>query len=185
MAESSRTRVIAIAAVLAALLALVVALGLVMRANQGDENDRVNQMGAESPVSADEASGQAVAFAPPWPARRVGGNCSAGGIVAHWRVDEAGAWNCTVTTPDAAVPPAPAPPPPPPEPEPIQAPPPPVNEPPVYEPPAYEPPPPPEPEPVPAPEPLPAPPPPPPPPVIQLPFPLPPIFVPPAAAVRP
>ncbi|WP_280338383.1 hypothetical protein [Nocardia neocaledoniensis] len=185
MAESSRTRVIAIAAVLAALLALVVALGLVMRANQGDENDRVNQMGAESPASADEASGQAVAFAPPWPARRVGGNCSAGGIIAHWQVDAAGAWTCTVTTPDAAVPPAPAPPPPPPpEPEPIQAPPPPVYEPPVYEPPAYEPPPPPEPEPVPAPEPPPAPPPP-PPPVIQLPFPLPPIFVPPAAAVRP
>ncbi|MGS2809052.1 hypothetical protein [Nocardia sp. MW-W600-9] len=112
------TRVIAIAAVLAALLALVVALGLVLRANQSDENDpsTVNPMGSDSnglPVG-DEVSGQEVAFAPPWPARRVGGNCSAGGIVAHWRVEAGGEWQCTMTTPDAAVPAAPAPPPPPP-----------------------------------------------------------------------
>ncbi|MFF0359151.1 MULTISPECIES: hypothetical protein [unclassified Nocardia] len=189
------TRVIAIAAVLAALLALVVALGLVLRANQGDENDpsTVNPMGSDAnglPVDA-EVSGQEVAFAPPWPARRVGGNCSAGGIVAHWRVETDGQWQCTVTTPDAAVPAAPAPPPPPPaeplppEPAPVQAPPPAFEPPPVYEPPVYAPPPPPPaPEPIPAPEPAP-PPPPPPPPVIQLPFPLPPIFVPPAAAVLP
>lgn len=187
----SSTRVIAIAAVLAALLALVVALGLVLRANQGDENDpsTVNPMGADShglPVAGDEASEQDAAFAPPWPARRVGGNCSAGGIVAHWQVDADGAWQCTVTTPDAAVPAAPAEPPPPPpepapapEPVPVEAPAPAYEPPPVYEPPVYEPPPPPEPAPVPAPAPAP----PPPPPVIQLPFPLPPIFIPPAAAV--
>ncbi|MFE6926214.1 hypothetical protein ACFVAV_34745 [Nocardia sp. NPDC057663] len=190
----SSTRVIAIAAVLAALLALVVALGLVLRASQGDENDpsTVNPMGSDAagqPVTADEASDQEVAFAPPWPARRVGGNCSAGGIVAHWQVDADGAWQCTMTTPDAAVPAAPAAPAPPPEPAPapepvpVEAPPPPVYEaPPVYAPPVYEPPvyeqPPPAPEPIPAPEPVL-----PPPPVIQLPFPLPPIFIPPAAAV--
>ncbi|MFJ2839847.1 MULTISPECIES: hypothetical protein [Nocardia] len=188
----SSTRVIAIAAVLAALLALVVALGLVLRANQGDENDpsTVDPMGTDShglPVG-DEVSGQEAAFAPPWPARRVGGNCSAGGIVAHWRVETDGQWQCTVTTPDAAVPAAPAPPPPPaepppPEPAPVEAPPA-FEPPPAYEPPVYEPPPPPEPEPIPVPAPAP-PPPPPPPPVIQLPFPLPPIFVPPAAAVLP
>ncbi|MFD4430955.1 hypothetical protein [Nocardia sp. NPDC058497] len=190
----SSTRVIAIAAVLAALLALVVALGLVLRANQGDENDpsTVNPMGSDSaglPVAGDEASEQEAVFAPPWPARRVGGNCSAGGIVAHWQVDADGAWQCTATTPDAAVPAAPPPPPPEaappapaPEPVPVEAPPPPVYEPPVYEPPVYEPPPPPEPEPIPAPAPEPAPAPP-PPPIIQLPFPLPPIFIPPAAAV--
>lgn len=186
------TRVIAIAAVLAALLALVVALGLVLRANQSDENDpsTVNPMGSDSnglPVG-DEVSGQEVAFAPPWPARRVGGNCSAGGIVAHWRVEAGGEWQCTMTTPDAAVPAAPAPPPPPPaeppppELAPVQEPPPAYEPPPVDEPPVYAPPP--EPEPIPVPEPAP-PPPPPPPPVIQLPFPLPPIFVPPAAAVLP
>ncbi|MFC4125187.1 hypothetical protein [Nocardia rhizosphaerae] len=182
MAESSRTRVIAIAAVLAALLALVVALGLIMRANQGDENDKLDENGVGTPTS-DGYADQPVGFAPPWPARRVGGNCSAGGIVAHWQVDD-GAWTCTVTTPDAAVPPAPAPPPPPPpEPVPVYEPPPPVYEPP---PPVYvPPPPPPEPEPEIIPVPAPPPPAPPPPPVIQLPFPLPPIVLPPAAAVLP
>ncbi|MFD3707309.1 hypothetical protein ACFWUP_29590 [Nocardia sp. NPDC058658] len=192
----SSTRTVAIAAVLAALLALVVALGLVLRADQGDDNPSVNPMGSDAnglPIagSDQEAADQAANFAPPWPARRIGGNCSAGGITAHWRVHDDGKWQCTVTTPDA-LPPAPAPPPPVPEPAPEPAPvdapaPPPVFEPPpppAYEPPAYEPPPPPEPPPVFEPEPAP-PPPPPPPPVLQLPFPLPPILLPPAAAVRP
>ncbi|MGY0503642.1 hypothetical protein ACWZHB_34610 [Nocardia sp. FBN12] len=201
----SSTRTVAIAAVLAALLALVVAIGLVLRADQGDDKPSVNPMGADSnglPVAGSDqeaAEQQAANFAPPWPARRIGGNCSAGGITAHWRVHDDGKWQCTVTTPDA-LPPGPAPPPPPPpgpepapEPAPVDAPapppafePPPPPPPPVYEPPAYEPPPPPEPPPVFEPEPAPAPPPPPPPPpVLQLPFPLPPILLPPAAAVRP
>ncbi|MFE3546865.1 hypothetical protein ACFXK0_28210 [Nocardia sp. NPDC059177] len=205
--SGSSTRTIAIAAVLAALLALVVALGLVLRADQGDENEPVTPMRGNSglPVDGDEAGADHEAdtvFAPPWPARRVGGNCSAGGITAHWRVDGDGGWQCTATTPDNPVPVgAPAPPPPapvepapapapapvpveaPPPPPVYEPPPPPVYEPPVYEPPVYEPAPPPEPEPVPAP--APEPPPPPPPPAIQLPFPLPPILLPPAAAVLP
>ncbi|MFE1597049.1 hypothetical protein [Nocardia sp. NPDC058705] len=191
----SSTRTVAIAAVLAALLALVVALGLVLRADQGEDNPSVNPMGSDANGLPIAGSDQEVAdekFAPPWPARRVGGNCSAGGITAHWRVHDDGEWQCTVTTPDVQ-PPAPAPPPPPepaPEPVPVEAPPPPPYEPPppppppAYEPPVYEPPPPPEPPPVFEPEPAPAPPPP-PPPVLQLPFPLPPILLPPAAAVRP
>ncbi|MFD4357659.1 hypothetical protein ACFWPK_30625 [Nocardia sp. NPDC058519] len=204
----SSTRMIAIAAVLAAILALVVALGLVLRADQGDDNPSVNPMGSDvngPPIAGadQQAADDAKEFAPPWPARRIGGNCSAGGITAHWRVHDDGKWQCTVTTPDvqppvqAPAPPPPPPPPPPgpepaPEPVPVEAPPPPAFEPPppppVYEPPAYEPPPPPpvEPPPVFEPEPAPAPPPPPPPPpVLQLPFPLPPILLPPAAAVLP
>ncbi|MFI1241551.1 hypothetical protein [Nocardia salmonicida] len=203
----SSTRMIAIAAVLAAILALVGALGLLLRADQGDDNPSVNPMGSDAnglPIAGSdrEAADLDQKFAPPWPARRVGGNCSAGGIVAHWRVHDDGQWQCTVTTPDALPPtaaPAPPPPPPPPGtepapgPAPVEAPaPPPAFEPPpppppVYEPPAYEPPPPPEPPPpVFEPEPAPAPPPPPPPPpVLQLPFPLPPILLPPAVAVRP
>ncbi|MFD3511164.1 hypothetical protein [Nocardia sp. NPDC058666] len=194
----SSTRMIAIAAVLAALLALVVALGLVLRADQGADDPSVNPLGADAnglPVAGadQEAADTEAQFAPPWPARRVGGNCSAGGIVAHWRVHDDGQWQCTVTTPDA-LPPAPPPPPPPPasefvpEPAPVEAPPPPPAyeppPPPVYEPPVYEPEPAPEPPP-PVYEPEPAPPPPPPPPVLQLPFPLPPILLPPAVAVRP
>ncbi|MFC4377819.1 hypothetical protein ACFO5K_27450 [Nocardia halotolerans] len=191
----SSTRMIAIAAVLAALLALVVALGLVLRANQGDD-DEVDQMGANGlSVDGQQVSATDAEFAPPWPARRVGGNCSAGGVVAHWQVDPDGSWQCTVTTPDAVTPPPP--PPPPPDPAPVQAPPPPyappppppVEPPPAYDPPppAYEPPPPAYEPPPPEPQPAPAPPPPqpPPPPQIQLPFPLPPILLPPAAAVLP
>ncbi|MGW0640283.1 hypothetical protein [Nocardia salmonicida] len=201
----SSTRMIAIAAVLAAILALVGALGLLLRADQGDDKPSVNPMGSDAnglPIAGSdrEAADQDQKFAPPWPARRVGGNCSAGGIVAHWRVHDDGQWQCTVTTPDAQPPTAaPAPPPPPPGtepapgPAPVEAPaPPPAFEPPpppppVYEPPVYAPAPPPEPPPpVFEPEPAPAPPPPPPPPpVLQLPFPLPPILLPPAAAVRP
>jgi outer membrane biosynthesis protein TonB len=195
----SSTRMIAIAAVLAAILALVVALGLVMRADQGGDDDpSVSPMGSGANGLPIAESDQDQEFAPPWPARRVGGNCSAGGIVAHWRVLDDGQWQCTATTPDALPPAAaPEPPPPPgtepaPEPVPVEAPAPPAFEPPppppVYEPPVYEPPPPPEPPPVfePEPEPAPAPPPPPPPPpVLQLPFPLPPILLPPAAAIRP
>ncbi|MFF0546580.1 hypothetical protein ACFYTF_27455 [Nocardia thailandica] len=182
----SRNRVIAIAAVLAAILALVVALGLMMRAGQGDDQPtRVDQVTNGLADGGDQPVG--VPFAPPWPSRREGGNCSAGGIVAHWVVGADGGWTCTPTPAEAVAPPpppapepapAPAPPPAPapveqaPPPAPVEAPPP------VYEPPAPV-------EQAPAPEPAPAPaPPPPPPPVIQLPFPLPPILLPPAAATR-
>ncbi|MFD6449464.1 hypothetical protein ACFWF3_01695, partial [Nocardia sp. NPDC060220] len=95
----SSTRMIAIAAVLAAILALVVALGLVMRADQGgDDNPSVNPMGSDANGLPIAGTDQDQEFAPPWPARRVGGNCSAGGIVAHWRVHDDGSWQCTVTT---------------------------------------------------------------------------------------
>ncbi|KAF0835852.1 hypothetical protein [Nocardia caishijiensis] len=194
---ASSTRTIAIAAVLAALLALVVAVGLVLRANQGDDdNSDVDPMGSNG-LSVDGQQVSDTDLDPPWPARRVGGNCSAGGIVAHWQVDDDGTWRCTAGAPDTPAPPQPAPPPPP-EPLPVDLPPPPPEEPyvppppaaappppvyePHYEPPAFEPPPPPEPAPEPIPVPEPAPPPPPPPPAIQLPFPLPPILLPPAAA---
>ncbi|MFC6014310.1 hypothetical protein ACFP3H_24930, partial [Nocardia lasii] len=144
-ARTGGTRKITLAAVLAAVLALVVALGLVLRTDSGTDSASVTPVGSgadEAPVA---GSDQAVAddpreFAPPWPARRVGGNCSAGGIVAHWRVDE-GAWQCTATTPESEPPTtAPAPPPPPAH-EPAPAP---EAAPPVAEapppPPAYEPP---------------------------------------------
>ncbi|MCA2211194.1 hypothetical protein [Nocardia rosealba] len=188
---ASSTRTIAIAAVLAALLALVVAVGLVLRANQGDDdNSEVDPMGSNG-LSVDGQQISDTDLNPPWPARRVGGNCSAGGIVAHWEVDDDGTWQCTVGAPDTPAPPPPPPPPPNPEPLPVELPPPPPVEapyeppPPVDAPPVYDPPPPPEPAPAPEPEPIPVPepaPPPPPPPAIQLPFPLPPILLPPAAA---
>ncbi|NKX91440.1 hypothetical protein [Nocardia coubleae] len=190
---ASSTRTIAIAAVLAALLALVVAVGLVLRANQGDDdNSEVDPMGSNG-LSVDGQQVSDTDSNPPWPARRVGGNCSAGGIVARWQVDDDGNWRCTAGAPDTPAPTTPAlPPPPPPEPVPVELPPPPPPveapyepPPPAYEPPVYDPPP--EPVPAPAPEPIPVPepappPPPPPPPAIQLPFPLPPILLPPAAA---
>ncbi|WP_218017150.1 hypothetical protein, partial [Nocardia alba] len=112
----SSTRMIAIAAVLAAILGLVTGLGLVMRADHGGaDNPSVNPMGADADNLPVAGSDPDQGFAPPWPARRVGGNCSAGGIVAHWRVHDDGDWQCTATTPDALPPAsAPAPPAPPP-----------------------------------------------------------------------
>ena len=176
-ARTGGTRTITIAAVLAAVLGLTVALGLVLGTDPGTDNASVTPMGSDADEAPVAGSDQGVSddpreFAPPWPARRVGGNCSAGGIVAHWRVVDDGAWQCTATTPDAQPPapppepapaPEPAPPveaaPPPPayEPPAYVPPPPPVYEPPAYQPPVYEPPPPPAPPPVVEPEPQPLP----------------------------
>ncbi|GGK69764.1 hypothetical protein [Nocardia camponoti] len=124
---TKRPRRIAFAAVMVALLALVGALGLVLRADDGVERNRASNNAVRpevagqplADVSAEDRTDKQVAnageqFAPPWPARRVGLNCSAGGIEAHWKIQtvEAGdRWECT---PDRPVTTNPVPPPPPP-----------------------------------------------------------------------
>ncbi|MFI9504335.1 hypothetical protein [Nocardia sp. NPDC052566] len=100
----TNTRVLTIAAVLVAALALVVAIGLTLRSNQ-DSVDRYARTtyptatipttvapAAASPLPA-ATSGPNRPVPPPTPARRIGDDCSTVGTVAQWRLHNA-EWVC-------------------------------------------------------------------------------------------
>ncbi|MET7767114.1 hypothetical protein [Nocardia sp. NPDC005366] len=105
-APENNTRVLAIAAGIAAVLSLVVAIGLLIRTNQGQEDAPVpstTRMSLAETVTARTTARPAISATgisplPTQPAHQVGDGCSVDGEMGRWDVVTGRGWVCVPAT---------------------------------------------------------------------------------------